>query len=383
MNNIICIAGSPCCGKTTLCNSLASLHNGISIDLEYLRTMFFEEDFVNNVYKYTHNEPIKENEDLRAYFLRCAIYDNIINIDEYVAWYKIIMNYINDKVNEIIMDFDNCSYEEFLSKYDKLIKVRSLKKPSLLVINHALLPLTDIWSQCTLSIFLTGDNLKLINRFLERENLLYNKKKYDKDILRHLSLYEILNKNVKANIYYDTTKYFMNSNLIKIKKEITIMKSEVKFKTNEYNYYNRAVGIIKFQNKFLIMNVDEAPYYHIPGGHIEIGETSYDAVVREIKEELNYSVKSAKLFCVQENFYKKKEILQHGVEFYYLIEVKENIIAEDKNIVEMDRGEEKHLFIKWVTKEEMADIDLRPFTVKDLIITDKLNSLSHIIKQDL
>ncbi len=160
------------------------------------------------------------------------------------------------------------------------------------------------------------------------------------------------------------------------------MKPEVKFKNENYNYYNRAVGIIKSNNKFLIMNVDNAAYFHIPGGHIEIGEDSLSAICREINEELGYTVKNGNLFCIQENFYEKKEIPHHGVEYYYIIDIEENVDYIDREIIENDRGQEKKLYVKWVTIEELEDIDLKPFTVKELMINNKLNNLIHIIKRD-
>ena len=160
------------------------------------------------------------------------------------------------------------------------------------------------------------------------------------------------------------------------------MKEEVKFKTEEYNYYNRAVGIIKKDDMYLILNVDNSPYYHIPGGHIEIGEDSLSAVTREIKAELGFTVKEAKLFCIQENFYEKKGIIQHGVEYYYLIETVENLDTTDQKIEENDRGTIKQLFIKWVTAKELENIDLRPFTVKNLLINNRVDTLTHIIQRD-
>ena len=160
------------------------------------------------------------------------------------------------------------------------------------------------------------------------------------------------------------------------------MNSEVRFKTETYNYYNRAVGIIKCQDKFLIMNGDNLPYYHIPGGHIEVGEDSIAAVTREIKEELNYTVKKATLFCIQENFFHQKGLMCHGVEYYYLIEVKEDIEIVDKEVIEIDHGEEKHLFIKWISEGELKEIDLRPFTVKDLMIKNSFDTLIHLINKD-
>ncbi len=160
------------------------------------------------------------------------------------------------------------------------------------------------------------------------------------------------------------------------------MNQEVKFKTKDYNYYNRAVGIIRQGDLFLIMCVDDAPYYHLPGGHIEIGENSFDAVRREIREELDYSVKSARLLCVQENFYNKNDVAHHGVEYYYLIEIEKNVETTDRIVVEDDRGTEKHLSIRWVTTDELRKIDLRPSTIKELIIKNELSSLVHLIEQD-
>lgn len=159
------------------------------------------------------------------------------------------------------------------------------------------------------------------------------------------------------------------------------MKPEVKFKTDTYNYYNRAVGIIKQNEKYLIMCVDSAPYYHLPGGHIEVGENSLDAVKREVKEELDYDVIDAKLFCIQENFYLKKELAHHGVEYYYIIEIEKNIEPLNRVVIENDRGIEKHLSIRWVTVEELTDVDLQPPTIKDLILKGNLNNLIHLIKQ--
>ena len=47
-----------------------------------------------------------------------------------------------------------------------------------------------------------------------------------------------------------------------------------------------------------------------------------------------------------------------------------------------DKGEEKLLDFKWVTPEELKDIDLRPSNIKDMIINGEyLKGLSHIIKR--
>lgn len=55
----------------------------------------------------------------------------------------------------------------------------------------------------------------------------------------------------------------------------------LKIKTETEEFHGRTCGIIKQENKFLIMRVNKTSYFHIPGGHIEIGEDSKEAIIRE------------------------------------------------------------------------------------------------------
>ena len=76
---------------------------------------------------------------------------------------------------------------------------------------------------------------------------------------------------------------------------------------------NTARGIIFFENKVVMMHRIKKgrEYYVIPGGGIEPGEESIEALKREIKEELSIKVESA--FKVQTLFLKK------GNQDYYIV----------------------------------------------------------------
>ena len=157
---------------------------------------------------------------------------------------------------------------------------------------------------------------------------------------------------------------------------------DLKIKTEAEEFHVRTCGIIKQENKFLIMKVNKTSYYHIPGGHIEIGEDSEQAVIREIKEEIGCDVKEAKLFAIEENFWMRNNRKCHGIEFYYIIKPKQQLKMQDCEKIENDKGEEKLLNFKWVTLEELKDIDLRPSNIKDMLINeDYLKGLTHIVKK--
>lgn len=157
---------------------------------------------------------------------------------------------------------------------------------------------------------------------------------------------------------------------------------DIKIKTDNEEFHCRTCGIIKQNEKFLVMRVNKTDYYHIPGGHVEIGETSKDAVIREIKEEIGCEVKSATLFAIQENFWLRNEKKCHGIEFYYVVEPKELMEQIDHEEIENDKGEDKLLEFKWVTAEELKDVDLKPANIKELLINGEyLNGLSYIVKK--
>lgn len=130
------------------------------------------------------------------------------------------------------------------------------------------------------------------------------------------------------------------------------------------------------------MRVNKTSYFHIPGGHIEIGEDSKEAIIREIKEEIGCDVQEANLFVIQENFWIRNNRKCHGIEFYYIIKPKQQLQMIDCEKVEIDKGEEKLLELKWVTSEELKDIDLRPTNIRDMLINgDYLKGLAHIVKR--
>ncbi len=56
-----------------------------------------------------------------------------------------------------------------------------------------------------------------------------------------------------------------------------------------------------------------SPYYSIPGGHLELGETFETTAIREAKEETGLVLKNPKVFCVTNNLETYRESGKHFI----------------------------------------------------------------------
>jgi 8-oxo-dGTP pyrophosphatase MutT (NUDIX family) len=96
----------------------------------------------------------------------------------------------------------------------------------------------------------------------------------------------------------------------------------------------RVSVLIRNKDKFILIfrHNNNTDYYAIPGGGIEEGETSDEAAIREIREELGFTLKNLKLISEIKTDYRH--------DFNYLAETDETIFIvtgpEKKHLADQD-----------------------------------------------
>lgn len=159
------------------------------------------------------------------------------------------------------------------------------------------------------------------------------------------------------------------------------MARDVKFWKEDGSFKLRVCGVVQVGDKILIDNCDNAPFWGYPGGHVELGESTREAAVREVKEETGVDAEIIKnLASIQLFFTREDGKPFHEIGFYYLM--KANIEPKDLTIEENDKGKlRKHQF-RWVTKEELKNLDVRPTELKEVILNDLENQeiISYVSK---
>lgn len=157
--------------------------------------------------------------------------------------------------------------------------------------------------------------------------------------------------------------------------------NDIEFKSDTQKFKYRVNGIVINNDKLLTIKMKNNISYCLPGGHVELGEDSQSAILREMLEEIGTSVAIIKELAVVENFYlDKKNFQTHEISFYYIVNPQnfDKISLPKYERKENDKGEIKIHNFEWLDISLLKDYDFRPEFLKEKLIS-KDYTFEHII----
>lgn len=140
----------------------------------------------------------------------------------------------------------------------------------------------------------------------------------------------------------------------------------------------RVAGILIRGSNVLLQRASDDLAYAFPGGHVNFGETSENAVVREFKEETTADIIPLRLLWVGENFFPWGGRDCHQICFYYLVALRdETQLPSDRSFLGMDEIDQKRIPLEfsWVDISTLDSIPLYPMHA-----SEKLMNLSEHIE---
>lgn len=117
----------------------------------------------------------------------------------------------------------------------------------------------------------------------------------------------------------------------------------------------RVAGILIENDRILLIEhlKKNKRYWLVPGGGVDWGESTAEALIREYKEETNLDIDVDKFLFLSETIAPNKQ--KHVINLYFQVRVLKNSIEE------MRIGNEKNLMdLRFITKEEIEEIKLYP-----------------------
>lgn len=106
------------------------------------------------------------------------------------------------------------------------------------------------------------------------------------------------------------------------------------FANEEYICDLRMVGVLIQDNKILVQRDRGGNEFALLGGHVKIGETLENGLIREYKEEAGADILCNRLLWSEECFWEWNGKHAHNIAFYYLIELcKDSAIPDSDEFV--------------------------------------------------
>ena len=142
----------------------------------------------------------------------------------------------------------------------------------------------------------------------------------------------------------------------------------------------RSAVLIVHNNKVLLhKNVNEE-YYALLGGRVQLGESSDNTAIREVKEELGKEIVLNGYCCTVENMFLHKGKEYQEILFVYFGEFVDD---DDKKIEETLKNIEgrEELEYQWVEIGEFENYDIRPLAVKQVLANGVFPL--HVVNDDI
>lgn len=117
-------------------------------------------------------------------------------------------------------------------------------------------------------------------------------------------------------------------------------------------------AVIRRDGRLLLARERSKPWSFLPGGHVEPGERVEAALAREIAEELGASATVAGFVGAVEYGYTADGITHHELNLVFEVEIDDT----------MPTSREDHLEFHWLSFGHLADIDLRPGSLKNALL---------------
>ena len=130
----------------------------------------------------------------------------------------------------------------------------------------------------------------------------------------------------------------------------------------------RATALIVQNNQFLVTK--EGDYFYTIGGAIQVNESTEEAVVREVREELGVKAQAGRLAFIVENRFEQGGVSYHNIEFHYLVD-----LLEDAPLTMQE--DEKRQPCEWIDLYKLEGINLVPAFLKTAL-PDWDGQLRHI-----
>lgn len=136
------------------------------------------------------------------------------------------------------------------------------------------------------------------------------------------------------------------------------------FAGDEYICSFRAAGVLVMDGKLLVQREKGGCEYALPGGHVKVGESAGDSLIREFREETGAEIECARLLWTEECFWEWNGKKAHNISFYYLVKLRPDSYIPEEFAPQRDNP---NVLIGWLPIGGLEDVTIYPGFIRNEI----------------
>lgn len=144
-----------------------------------------------------------------------------------------------------------------------------------------------------------------------------------------------------------------------------LTRQDISFKTECGRFNYRVGAVLLHEGKVLLLTEPRFDFWYLPGGRAYMFESSDQALIREVQEELGETPKVERLLWFTEKMYHfaYANTDHHEIAFYYLIHLDPNspVYKNETGVgTEEFSNEETTLHYRWFPLDQLEGLNLVP-----------------------
>lgn len=143
---------------------------------------------------------------------------------------------------------------------------------------------------------------------------------------------------------------------------------DISFIVDKEKFNYRVCAMMICNGKILAMQDQRSPYYYLPGGRVQMGETAEHAVIREVREELGITPQISRPLWLNQAFFTEDvdHMNYHELCLYFLMDISGTDLLSRGAKFTATEGQKTHTF-EWLPFERLKNEYFYPLFLKEEI----------------
>lgn len=146
---------------------------------------------------------------------------------------------------------------------------------------------------------------------------------------------------------------------------------DISIELEEYKLNFRVAAIIRKDNQILLHHTIKNNHITLPGGRVQEGENTLEALQREIKEEMGEEIKLIKPVSYMENFFIINDQKYHELLVSYEVAFKNEKIYIKEKIEAIEKCKKDELEFIWLPINKLEENNFVPKGMIEIIKENK------------